>query len=119
MALASEDKLIAYYFHGNARCPTCYKMEQYAREAIEDSFKAELANGMLVFKAINVEEEGNEHFVSDYHLYTKSLVISHIENGRETQYKNLTKIWEYARDKKKFLSYVADEINGYLKDVQK
>ncbi|MFC1674799.1 nitrophenyl compound nitroreductase subunit ArsF family protein [Candidatus Omnitrophota bacterium] len=114
----ADVKIIAYYFHGNARCVTCHKMEQYTKEAIEENLKDELANGLLVFKAVNVEEKENEHFVNDYQLYTKTLIISYVEDGKETRHKNLIKIWEYVRDKKKFFSYVTTEINGYLGDIQ-
>ena len=116
MALGTDVKIIAYYFHGNARCSTCHKMEQYTKEAIEENFKDELANGLLVIKAVNVEKKETEHFVNDYQLYTKALIISHVEDGKEIQHKNLTKIWEYVRDKKKFFNYVTTEINDYLKE---
>ena len=119
LVFGTEAKIIAYYFHGNARCPTCHKMEQYTKEAIKENFESELANGSLIVRTVNVEEEGNEHYVEDYQLYTKSLIISRVENGKEIQHKNLTKIWEYVRDKKKFLNYVTNEINNYLKDNQR
>lgn len=116
MVFGDDAKIIAYYFYGNARCPTCHKMEQYTKETIEDNFKDELTNGLLVVKAVNVEKKENEHFVNDYQLYTKALIISRVENGKEIQHKNLTKIWEYVRDKKKFSNYVTTEINDYLKE---
>src|SRR5512135_1005505 len=31
-------RVIAYYFHGTARCVTCKKIEAFAREAIGESF---------------------------------------------------------------------------------
>jgi len=116
MVFAADDKIIAYYFHGNARCPTCHKMEQYAKETIEENFKDELNNGQLTFKAVNIEEKENEHFVNDYQLYTKTLIISRVENDKEIEHKNLTEIWEHVRDKKSFFNYVTTEINSYLKD---
>ncbi|NQT28103.1 MAG: hypothetical protein HQ570_00720 [Candidatus Omnitrophica bacterium] len=116
MVFGDDTKIIAYYFHGNARCPTCHKMEQYTKETIWQNFKDELTNGLLVLKVVNVEEKENEHFVDDYQLYTKALIISRVENGKEIQHKNLTKIWEYVRDKKKFSNYVTTEINDYLKE---
>ncbi len=54
MVFGADVKIIAYYFHGNVRCPTCHKMEQYTKEAIEKNFKDELANGLLVVKTVNV-----------------------------------------------------------------
>lgn len=121
LAAAGEkpaDKVIAYYFHGSFRCVTCNTMEKYSREAIETNFKDALASGKIEFKEINVEDRGNEHFVNDYQLYTKSLVLSLVKDGKETRSKNLDKIWEYARNKQKFIDYVASEINGFLKDTK-
>ena len=113
--MPSGNKVIAYYFHGNFRCPTCYKLEQYSKEAIDANFKAELASGKLTFKAINTDEKGNKHFVNDYQLYTKSLVISLVKDGKEVKSKNLTKIWDYVGNKQKFFDYVTSEINNFLK----
>jgi len=111
-------KVTAYYFHGTFRCYTCTNMEKYSREAIKASFKDALASGNFEFKAINVEESGNEHFVNDYQLYTKSLILSLVKDGKEIKSKNLDKIWEYSRNKQRFIDYVTDEITGFMKDVQ-
>lgn len=121
VAFAAEDKpvgkVIAYYFHGTMRCPTCHKLEQYSKEAIETNFKDALISGRLEFKVVNTEDKGNEHFINDYQLYTKSLVISLVKNGKEIKAKNLNKIWEYVGDKQKFFEYVTSEINNFLSGV--
>jgi len=93
-------------------------MEKYSREAIEANFKDDLASGRLEFKAINVEERGNEHFVEDYKLYTKSLILSLIKDGKEVKSKNLDKIWQFARNKQKSIDYVNGEINAFMKEAQ-
>lgn len=121
-ALAAEDKpvakVIAYYFHGTFRCYTCINMEKYSREAIEGNFKDIFQSGKLEFKAINVEERGNEHFAKDYQLYTKSLILSLVKDGKEVKSKNLDKIWEYAHNKQRFIDYVTSEIKDFMKDAQ-
>lgn len=119
LAFAAEEnkpaeKVIAYYFHGRFRCSTCTTMEKYCKEAIETNFKDALASGKLKFKAINVEEPANEHFINDYKLYTKSLILSFHKDGKEIKSKNLDKIWEYARNKQKFITYIAEEIRALL-----
>lgn len=114
----SNDRVIAYYFHGTFRCYTCTNMEKYSREAVEANFKDALQSGKLEFKAVNVEERDNEHFVNDYQLYTKSLILSLVKDGKEIKSKNLDKIWEYARNKQKFIDYVTTEVSGFLKDTQ-
>lgn len=111
-------KVMAYYFHGSFRCPTCTNMEKYSKEAIETNFKGALTAGALEFKAVNVEERGNEHFVDDYKLYTKSLILSLVKDGKEVKSKNLDKIWELARNKQKFMDYVTGEVSAFMKDAQ-
>jgi len=117
-AFCDNGKVIVYYFHGSFRCPTCRNLEQYAKEAIENNFSEELTKGNLIFKAVNVEEKGNEHFAVDYRLYTKSLVLSLVKDGKEVKYKNLDKIWEYVRNKTKYTDYVKSEVSSFLKGLK-
>jgi hypothetical protein len=112
-----QDKVIAYYFHGNMRCHSCNTLEQYSRQAIEENFQDELASNRLMFKTVNVQEKANNHFMKDYGFYSQSLVLSLIENGQEKKFNNLTMIWQYARDRQRFINYVKDEINAYLKEL--
>jgi hypothetical protein len=111
----SANKVMVYYFHGTSRCYTCLNMEKYSREAIEANFKDALQSGKITFQAVNVEERGNEHFVKDYQLYTKTLILSLVKDGKEVKSKNLDKIWEYAHNKPKFIDYVTAEINAFRK----
>ena len=110
--------VIAYYFHGTFRCPTCHKLEQYSREAIETNFKDALASGRLEFKVVNVEDKGNEHYGSDYQLYTKSLILSLVKDGKETKWKNFDKIWEYVGNKQRFIDYVKSGVADFLKEAK-
>ncbi|MCX5698960.1 MAG: nitrophenyl compound nitroreductase subunit ArsF family protein [Candidatus Omnitrophica bacterium] len=110
--------VVAYYLHGTFRCPTCYKLEQYSKEAIETNFKDALASGKLEFKVINVEDKGNEHYTKDYQLYTKSLILSLIKDGKETKWINFDKIWEYVGNKERFIDYVKSGVADLLKEAQ-
>ncbi len=111
-----EDKIVAYYFHGTRRCVTCKKIESFSQEAIESGFEKELKNGSLEFRPVNFDEEENEHFIKDYELYTKSLVICDYNKGKQIKWKNLEKVWEHVNDKEDFLKYVQDEISIYLNE---
>ncbi|MFA5144576.1 MAG: nitrophenyl compound nitroreductase subunit ArsF family protein [Candidatus Omnitrophota bacterium] len=113
-----NSKVRAYYFHGTFRCTTCHKLEQYSREAIEANFKDALASGKLEFKVINVEDKGNQHYTKDYQLYTKSLILSLIKDGKETKWINLDKIWEYVGNKQRFIDYVKSGVADLLKEAQ-
>ena len=107
----------AYYFHGSFRCSTCHKLEEYAKEAIENYFKNDLASKKLAFKIVNIESKGNEHYVKDYQLYTKSIVLSLTKDGKEIRFKHLDKIWEYVSNKDLYEDYVRDEIAAFLKEA--
>jgi len=113
----SNGSVTVYYFHGSFRCPTCNKMEQYSKETIERDFKSEVDSGGLLFKAVNVENKENEHFVRDYRLHTKSLILSLQKDGKELRSKNLDKIWEYVRNKERFENYVRNEVAAFLREV--
>ena len=107
-------KLIVYYFHSTMRCPTCHKLENYAKSEIEASFPDAIKTGRLEWKIINVEEAGNEHFIDDYKLYTKSVIISTMRDGRELSWKNLDKIWQLVNDEGKYRRYIRDEVRACL-----
>jgi len=110
--------IVAYYFHGTFRCPTCHKLEQYSKEAIETNFKDALASGKLEFKVVNVEDKGNEHYGNDYQLYTKSLILSLVKDGKQIKWINLDKIWEYVGNKQRFIDYVKSGVADLLKESQ-
>jgi hypothetical protein len=113
----SEIKVIAYYFYTNYRCQSCYTIEKYTKEAIENNFKDELTSGELVFRPVNIEEKGNEHFLGDYQLYTKSVVLSLVKDGEEIEFKNLKKVWELLRNKDEFYKYIKEETRVFLGEI--
>ncbi len=111
-------RVLAYYFHTTQRCASCRKIEAYTKEAIEDGFPEERKDGRLVFRVVNVEEKGNEHFVQDYRLFTKSVVLVDERSGKQAAWKNLAKVWELLNTKEKFVRYVQEETRAYLSGNQ-
>lgn len=110
----SDSGVVAYYFHGNYRCASCKAIEAYTKEALELYFSDEIASGKLELRVVNVEEKGNEHFVNDYKLYTKSVVLSKVEGGKEVSYKNLEGVWQYLRNKQQFFDYIKKETEAFI-----
>jgi hypothetical protein len=113
---SQASKIIAYYFHGTFRCTTCRTIEQYSHDAIQTYFAKELGNGKLEFRPVNVEEPDNRHFLQEYQLFSKSLVLSLVTDGKEIKWKNLTDVWKYVSDKERFFQYVKDEVKIFLKE---
>jgi hypothetical protein len=109
-----DRKVVVYYFHRTMRCATCIKLEEYSDEAIKSGFNTQLKNGKLEWKIVNLEDEGNEHYENDYKLYSQSLVLVELRNGKQQRWKNLEKIWELVGMKEIYLRYVKDEVKSYL-----
>lgn len=70
----------------------------------------------MEWKPIKVDKPENKHFIKDFNLYTKSLVIVK-KNGHETvRWKNLEKVWRLLRDKDKYFDYVTSEIRKFMEN---
>jgi len=110
-----SDQIVAYYFHGTRRCVTCRKIEAYSQEALEAGFAVQIADSSLVWTPVNYDEEDNRHFIDDYKLYTKTLILSRVREGKEVGWKNLDKIWELVGDKKDFIAYVQSSTDEFIK----
>ena len=113
----TDNHIKAYYFHGNFRCVSCKKIEKYSREAIETYFDKQLKNGKLTFQTINTDKPENKHFIQDYQLVTKSLVIVEYKDGKQVKWQNLEKVWQHLNNKDVFFNYVKTETETYLKDM--
>lgn len=50
-------KIEAYYFHNTSRCVTCKAVEAEAKQDIEMLYPDLVKQGMMSFKAFNLEEE--------------------------------------------------------------
>lgn len=92
-------------------------METWTKEVVENDFKPQVENGSLVLRIINTETKGNEHYMGDYKLFTKSVVLSLVKDGKEVKCVNLAKVWDFLRSSDKFKAYVKEEIAKYLKEL--
>lgn len=112
---ATEGRTVTvYYFHSNFRCPTCLKIESLTASTLQSNFSTELANGSVAWKPVNIELPQNRHFVDDFKLFTKSVVVVDSMKGKQTRWKNLDRIWRLVRDDATFIDYIRDEVGDYL-----
>ncbi len=111
---AGNHQIIAYYFHGNQRCRTCRTIEAYAAEAVQNGFADEIKGGRLEWQVVNTDKPENEHYVGDFQLVTRSLVLQEKVKGVQERWKNLPRIWELVRNKEAFQKYVQEETRAFL-----
>lgn len=116
-AAEPASQVIVTYFHTTFRCPTCLQIERYTRETVEKDFAPDVASKRVVFRAIDVQEAKNRHFIEDYRLYSKSVILSLVKNSKEIRWKNLPDIWRYAYSRDRFQEYIRSEIEAFLKEL--
>ena len=116
-ALARGHKVIAYYFHGNFRCVSCVKIETLSRKVVTEGFPEEIETGRLEFRKVNVDEPQNRHFVEEYQLSGKSLVIVELRDGRRIRWRNMQDVWTLLDSEPEFISYVRDGVSAFLKSA--
>ena len=113
-AIHGDNAFVAYYFHGNKRCSTCRKLEAYSEEAVTDGFATEIEAGELEWRVVNTDENANAHFVTDFELVTKSVVLVEYRDGEVVRFKNLKLVWQLVGDRDGFLRYVREETRDFL-----
>jgi len=111
---APGTEIVAYYFHGKLRCKTCKALEAFSEEAISEGFPDQLADGSLSWRVVNTDEPENKHFVTDFELVTKALVLVEYRDGEVTRFEDLKLIWQLVRDKDGFLKYVRDATREFI-----
>jgi len=109
-------KIVVYYFMTTTRCPSCYKIETYTHSTVMDKFSGELADGRMEWKMVNTDEKENAHYINDYQIFTKSVILSKVVDGKEVSWKNLDKVWQLLSDQQKFQKYIESEIREFIKE---
>jgi hypothetical protein len=111
---AMADGIFAIYFHGNVRCATCKKIESYADEAVQSGFPKALEEGDLAWRVFNVDEAENTHFIQDFQLVTRSVVLAEYREGKVVRWENLDQVWQLVRSKDRFVDYIQSETREFL-----
>lgn len=109
-----DARAVATYFHNTLRCESCLLIEKSSREVLEEEFGDELASGAIRWHKLNMELDENRHFVEEYELGMPTLVLSRLEDGRETAWKNLEGVWDHLLDEKALRSYIRREAVAFL-----
>ena len=54
---------------------------------------------------------------ADFELAAKTVVLVHVVDGSNKEWKKLDRVWELVRDKPAFIDYVRDSTNHFLADI--
>jgi hypothetical protein len=111
---SAERQVVLYYLHGARRCNTCRSIESYAKGVVNSRFADAVEAGTLTWKVVNYDTPENQHFVDDFGLYTSSLVIVEMEQGKTVSFEVLQEAWSLVRDKTKFQQYVYRSLHEHI-----
>ncbi|MBB3208892.1 hypothetical protein FHS27_004726 [Rhodopirellula rubra] len=110
-----SDGLVATFFHGDVRCPTCRNIENYAQQAIEENFAGQLTSGDLHWHTANYEAPANKHYADDYEIFSSTVVLVRMVDGKPADWRNLNRVWEFVGDEQAFKGYVVEQAEEMLK----
>lgn len=107
-------QVVMTYFLIGTRCESCRKIEALARATAEDDFADELAAHKLIFRVVDTSEPANGHFLTDYKLTSKTVVISRRVDGRDNDWKDMDRVWELLDDGPAFHAYLGKQVREFL-----
>ncbi|GIV20821.1 MAG: hypothetical protein KatS3mg023_2572 [Armatimonadota bacterium] len=110
--------VVLYYFHTTFRCASCLTIEKTVRQVLSEQFQKQIDDGLLQFDTVDVENPQNRHYIEDYKLYSKSLVLVEYQDGKEVRHKNLEGIWQQT-SLEGLRDYIAQEISAFLEGASK
>jgi hypothetical protein len=113
-SLPRVERIVAYYFHRQARCPICVSIESNAKEAIESGFPKQLKDGRLEWRSVNYEESGNEQYATDYKIAAPCLVLARMKCGETVEWRNLSEVQELVGDKSALIQVVQRNVQEFL-----
>ena len=114
LPLIEGPQVVMTYFLLGKRCTTCRRIEALAKATAEQDFAGELASNKLVFRVIDTNEPAHRHYLKDYQLTTKTVIISRRLDGRETDLKDMEKVWDLVDEETAFRAYLGAQIREYL-----
>ena len=108
------DTVVVYYAHATIRCVTCETIERLTHETLDEQFSAEQADGRLVLKAVNFQED--TAFAAQYEIVANCVVVSRVVQGKEVRHQRLDEVWELYEDPPVFKQFLGDVIRAHLDD---
>jgi ABC-type glycerol-3-phosphate transport system substrate-binding protein len=102
------------YFTTDARCVSCRKIEDYTKLAVDRTLEDQTMADAIHFQTINVDFPENQHFIADYDIAFKTVVISYLDADGKQQWQKMDRVWELLSDPIAFQGYLHAGIQDAL-----
>jgi hypothetical protein len=76
-AVASEAKVVVYYFHGKQRCKTCLAVQEIAQKTVTTQFGT---NPEVQFIEVDITEATQQNIVDKFEVTWSSLILATNDN---------------------------------------
>ena len=113
-AASPVDGLVVHYFSGSIRCVTCEAIEAQTEATLRAHFQAQLADGELVWKTLNYEDERNADLAEKFEIMMPVVVITQYIDGELRDWKRLDEVWGLVGNESKFSQLIQDNVRQML-----
>jgi hypothetical protein len=108
------DGLIVYYFHSDARCPSCRAIESVTKETLDTRFSAQLGRGEIVWKILNYSKPSGALSALKFEVKDPVVVLARMKGGEIEKWNRLDQVMALAGDKAALAKYIREEIERML-----
>jgi hypothetical protein len=63
---------------------------------------------------VNLEIAENEHFIDDFQLSARTVVLERIVDGKRGEYFNFHRVWELVNDREAYIEYMQTEAEKFM-----
>ena len=78
------------------------------------NFAENIDKSEIEIQSVNIEKSENEHFVTDFQLSMKTVVVANYVDGKIKDWKNLDKVWQLVGNKENFQNYITNETKNII-----
>ncbi|MCE5276481.1 MAG: nitrophenyl compound nitroreductase subunit ArsF family protein [Planctomycetaceae bacterium] len=109
-AASPADRVDVYYMHRTLRCISCLTIERNTRQALQDTFAAEMRDGRVTFHVADYWI--NTELAQRYNVDTVSVIVVTVVKGKEVSHENLDRVWSLKGDSQEFRTYIVDAVRA-------
>jgi hypothetical protein len=108
--LPFQNGVLILQFHRTQRCKFCVNMENHTNETLNTYFRNDLQNNNIAFRTVDMQLSRYKSFITKYGLFTSTLVLVDVIEGKESRRKIVTEAWHLTNKKQKFIDMLRSEL---------
>lgn len=113
--LPFKNGLLVLLFHRTQRCEFCKNMENHAIDTLKTYFSEDLQTNSISFRAVDMEMPRFKNLVKKYAIFTSTLVLIEIFEGREFRSSIVEEAWQLTNNRQKFMDMFRSKVVEFQK----